>query len=624
LRQNEEMKLWLCVWLIAICGATGVVAGEKPQTVGADLLDEAIWWPGNFGQVCRDDNTNGKFTAPPIPGDGARITQDYFLSEAMIERLKQKRPVVAEEIVKRLKVFDWRKFPRREPVRERVAAKAKSELGKAMAAAPGDAFPGPQKPENNRALGPQMLMIIEKIGAIEALPELLRLEEELYELNREAIREQWSSDLEFGEPAVPKVYVPPIETGDWTSYDERHSEWVKLGRPRKSAWLEWKGRVFANIHFQAQMLGVCLALLEQQKYGPLKESLVGRLLALGKKETADLPWADEVREEVRWLAQCYLAKDVPKPPMMGEALLEKLIRTPGDFSQMCDFDIMRSPKVPLPSFTHLTAKEHSFSESDRMRMQAYRDSLIPVLQKRLAKLDVTRVKPDGGEKQIEEIEGDSDGSERESGQRTDELGPLLLEMVEILQAIECLPDLVKLEQQLHALIVKAEKDPKAPVPEFRLHSALVLLTEALEDETEGDEKVRDRRPYALFTCTVYQRELLSLIKTLLVREEFPAMVKSETVRALRVAGERAMKPKLAEIRAEHEIPAYLRTLVRWNRETEKPELKKGAMLEGEIEYSEAVRDEIRRTAEAFLKEVPPKRWKGGDAMVVRWLERPYW
>jgi hypothetical protein len=90
------------------------------DTPASALLDEAIWWPGDFGQVCMGDGGIGPMTAPYLPGFGGFVAQDYFLSKEMTERLKARRAEIVAELQKRLQAFDWDKVPAPAPVPKRV------------------------------------------------------------------------------------------------------------------------------------------------------------------------------------------------------------------------------------------------------------------------------------------------------------------------------------------------------------------------------------------------------------------------------------------------------------------------------------------------------------------------
>lgn len=60
-----------------------------------------------------------------------------------------------------------------------------------------------------------------------------------------------------------------------------------------------------------------------------------------------------------------------------------------------------------------------------------------------------------------------------AGFKTNWLNHLHLKMICELNAVETLPELLRLETQLHSLLEAAENDPKLPLPKFDLDASVV-------------------------------------------------------------------------------------------------------------------------------------------------------
>lgn len=643
-------------WLALTCAAGLLLplhaAQDAPPLTAAELLDEAIWWPGDFGQVCSSDGLYGKFHNAPIPGYGTSSgMEEYYLSQATIDRLRARREDLIPEICERLKAFNWRKFPKKPEPSPRVKALAQGSLSKLKSDGPG---PGAWSVENSRALGYRMLRVIEEVEAVEALPLLLSLEADLNALNDTAVEAAWKAQGEARKkgPVPPKnVYVPPIEAGAFGSYEEWNQEWRQLGRPDKSAWMEWKGQVFGNLVFQRQILGVGLAMLEKRKYQPLRDSIIGRLRALelrqrgletmaetGVRRARDItaqnredglwwdedlsvprwtaertriPWSNEIREEARRLMEDFIAGGSAKQTVNGESLLAKLLAQPGDFNQMCTLGPPLDASVPLPSGSRLLSRHFNFNQASRERMQAYRKELMPALVSRMGTIQLASANtsvpaaltPDN------------------SGQSPSELGPLMLRMADTLQAVECLPHLLRLEEELHTVLAKAATDPAVSLPKLNLDT-LVMLQPSAGNKAVPVEDTDVEREMAMVSCRVLQRELLGLIRTLLVREDCPGLKESQTEKAIAAAMKERLATALRTIKSEDQIPADLQKVVTWSDYDKSAEAKEDAKFDVTIPYTEATREEIVKLAKSYLKKVPAAKRKGSDAMVLEWLEDP--
>ncbi|WP_395747356.1 hypothetical protein [Prosthecobacter sp.] len=569
----------------------------------AELLDRAIWWPGDYGQLCRDDDSVGSFGSVPLRY-GTLIHQEYFLSADTLAQLSTRRKEIVEELGLRLKTFHWENIPPAPPVSEEVRKLAagvenlRGQQGEPIA------LPGPRTFDNPRALGGTMLRIMEALQTVELLPELLRLEEELGQINDKA--QSTSYDPFRNNGGAPIASLPNINTGDeflgqWEAEDSTEKD-----QPNRDAVVKWKQQLFKNRVFQREMLGVCLGMLEKKGYAPLlRDSLTARLHALGANRHPPglLPDSKDVLDDARRLVRDFIAgKEPPAAKVDGVALLEESIASPGSFSQMC----VRMPEIPLnaplPAMSALAPRHYNLGGYSLIRLLAYRDVVLPVLVGRIQELKIAAPAP-------EKKTATRDVSERiRSGQTSTEFGPLIFQVVEHLNAVECLPGLLRLEQQLHDLVAAAEKDAKVAVPLLRLDSPF------------GWSPVERER--ALQSCRIYQREMLGLMHTLLMQEGYPPMRDSALEKSMREAGRAAFRrehaAEVAKFTSYEQIPSYLRSDVVWDEVKRKAEISEDASYAVGVPYSEAVRDEVLKLTQRFLQEVPPEKRKAADGMPLPW------
>ncbi|MES2708386.1 MAG: hypothetical protein V4726_17460 [Verrucomicrobiota bacterium] len=627
----------------------------------ASLLDQAIRWPGDF--VRGDESC--PFEEPPFPAYGTVARQEYFLSKDRIAELNQNHAAIAAELLKRLKAFGWKDFPPAPKPGPQVEEQSKRELGKLPA---DSTAPGPWKPENPLALGATMLRIIETTDAVETLPELLRLEGELNDLNEAAIRARLDSKGFSNRPLgpLPGLYVPPIEAGrapyatDFASTGKKPEIAAlyapgKPGEKLREAWFRWESQVFANLLFQREMLGVSLGLLERKEYGPLPHSSIGRLVASERKRAGEalmnntgirseadltaeqreqglfwdaelgvprhggaitgIPWSKAAREEARRLIQDFIRSGRSQAVtgiLDGASLLEEVIAEPGSFNQMCRRPDPVSPGVPMPVRANLVDRYFYLGEKNAARLYTNRALVIPVLSERLGAM---RMETSPQRK----ADGENSWSDTRSGQDSRTFGPLMLQVVDCLKAVECLPGLLQLEQQLSDIIDRADADASAPLPTLIMDAPspsmiMAFWTKVLAEmngksdpsdpaaavadkDSPGALKTRARED-ALLVCQIYQRELLGLIKTLLEEVDYRPMKSSAFVRAQQAESWRQLVLTMLGCGPRDffgiPLPANARA-------------KDGFLTPVEIPYTTAIRAEIRSLAGAFLKETLPAK-----------------
>jgi len=588
------------------------------SAVASSLLDEAIAWPGDFGQVCRDDSTAGPYRRPNLGGFGTFVPQEYHPSKETIQRLNAHREAVIAEIGARLEALDWEHPPAAPVVPER-AKELQSEIWRKL---PGDsAVPGPRHYENSRMLGATLLRIIEDLDAVEVLPHLLRLEDDLDRINEQALRVEG----QVGAPSA--VALPPIEIGGELAWDELAFEHHELGSPTG----RWRDQLFDNLIFQREILGVCLGMLERRQFAPLRESMVGRLhaISLGQDRSGgSLPWRKVIRDDARRVVTLFLRGETApqsasveellqfvrggaaSQSVSGEELFRTLISQPGDWSQMCAFPPPVAWPAPMPAEGQLALRHYNFGLDQIARLQAYRELVLPVLAARLRSMTIagSAVPADA------DLGLPSDGS----GQDGTRLSPLVLQMVNALNAVECLPDLLRLEAELHEIIGRAGADPKVAIPSLQLDSpsAWLGVSLALKDGKIASESFE--REQALHTCCIFQRELLGVIQGGLLQQRFPAMENSRFVQRQRAMSTAALEEKIGAAKAASEIPRELQPFVRWNLLTNRAEPYGREVPRVEVPYDEGIRDEVRQIATQYLDSTPPDQRDGSRGMDLWW------
>jgi hypothetical protein len=579
----------------------------------AELLDRAIWWPGDYRQVCRDDSPVGWFGLVPLHDYGTFVPQEYFLSKDTISALSAQRQAVVEELGLRLKTFHWKNIPPAPPVSAEVQKLADGVRDVRGPQGENIPIPGPRKFDNPRALGATMLRVIEALQTTELLPELLRLEEELDEINEKA---DGTSIRIFGEKAKePEVPIPAIVAGDdlvWTGYGDDSSD---LDQPDRDAVLKRKQQIFSNRVFQREILGVCLGMLAKKGYAPLRDSLTGRLHALSEKRHPPglLPGTDDVRADARRLVQDFMAgKESPAPKVDGATLLDESIATPGSWNQMCGMPPEIPRNVPIPAGARLAPRHFNLGGATLQRLLAYREFVMPVLVARIQDLKIATPSPED-----KSAVGESSWRNRRSGQKGTEFGPLIFQVVEELNAVECLPGLLRLEQELHDLVAATEKDASLPVPLLRIDSPSAWVPpDASKTKAEAE------RETAIRTCRIYHREMLGLMREILMQEDYSPMRNSALEKTLREAGRAAFRKEhaaeVAKFTSFEQIPEYLRGYVIWDEAKRKAEISADASYRAAVPYSETVRDEVLRLTRQFLKEVPPEKSRAADGMILPW------
>ncbi len=280
--------------------------------------------------------------------------------------------------------------------------------------------------------------------------------------------------------------------------------------------------------------------------------------------------------------------------------LDDLLRWPGDYSQICDA-VSSSFPAPIPGFRSIMHGEAGFSKTKLAFIKKNRAALLPAVAAKLESLDLTREpqpqKPDPTVKK-DEVDIDPIGVDPAS------FNTLLLSIIEETDAAEVLPQLLKLEVKYHALLVAAEKDPKAPLPHTDGDGAGIGPGNLLKDGEDYDKLTPEReaeieRTRELFSAQAVHRDILAVCVRLMRKTGYDPMMKSN----LEKAYGKLLKTKwsadeqLSKYKSATDIPVEEREEIKFD-----PVHKVAYMTwqPVDIPYSEETRKEILELTQSFI------------------------
>lgn len=275
----------------------------------------------------------------------------------------------------------------------------------------------------------------------------------------------------------------------------------------------------------------------------------------------------------------------------ADALLDKIISYPGSYSQVCDVMTVEAD-IPYRAFELTDFSGASFSKTNQALIDKNRDALIPAIRARLLAVDFAReaVPPGEDPKPEENFDGEAFGCDPKS------LNSLLLGLIQQIQAIEALPELLVVEQDLVKRIEKAKNDPTAPAPIVE-GWFVGYITNDSEVKTDAE---RDRFSN-LFQARVAQRDLVMLMAVLMREKSYKPYLKT----SLEVAYAKGLK-KSASVYPTYKVGDPL------------PEGKNGRDFKLDpivrvlrrdrdfvsIPYTRESRDQIRAAAAKWIAEHP--------------------
>lgn len=208
--------------------------------------------------------------------------------------------------------------------------------------------------------------------------------------------------------------------------------------------------------------------------------------------------------------------------------LDDLLRWPGDYSQICDATQMPFPAV-IPAFRTIMHGEAGFSEAKMKYIKANRTAILAGVAAKLEKVDLLR-EPKEQKKDPSIKEGEADGSP--VGVDPESFNSLLLVIIEETDGVEALPQLLTLEGKYHTLLLAAEKDPKAPLPQTDGDGAGVVPHSPWKEGEDPEKATPERqaevdRAYELFGAQAVHRDILALCVKLMRKAGYEPMLQSD-------------------------------------------------------------------------------------------------
>jgi hypothetical protein len=275
--------------------------------------------------------------------------------------------------------------------------------------------------------------------------------------------------------------------------------------------------------------------------------------------------------------------------------VDGVIRAPGEFSQMCDSPPPVPAKLPLYIYGMVRDRELAIAPEQMALLYARRAEVVPVLVARLKAMDLSKPGKPLGEMKFKP----NDEIVEVSGLNPRALSGPFYEMIVQLDAVEALPELLRLEEQMRSLLAAADADAKKPVPSVPMDGTLV--------PPQGDAKL-SKRDEQMLQGRAVQRELLSVMLQLLRRQRYAPLLASnlEATYAAAVKA-RAQREDLATIKTPADAKAQQMEYIKFD-------LILGVPL-GYMEkpitvpFTPESRNQVRGFVADFIKDVPSKDWK---------------
>jgi len=219
-----------------------------------------------------------------------------------------------------------------------------------------------------------------------------------------------------------------------------------------------------------------------------------------------------------------LAAPAPEAPS-----LDALLRHPGNYSQNCDARLSSYP-APIPGFKTILHGEASFSEKNSDLIKKHRAALIPAIAAKLEAIDLkqkpTEQSPDPA---IPKEEQDV----APVGADPAVFSTLLLTLIEQLDATEVFPQLLAFEEKHHAMLLAAEQDAAAPLPQADgVEGAGVGAGNLLKEDEEYGKLTPERqagvdRKTAVFHAQTLHRDILAVFVRAMRKQGYGPMLSSD-------------------------------------------------------------------------------------------------
>ena len=292
-----------------------------------------------------------------------------------------------------------------------------------------------------------------------------------------------------------------------------------------------------------------------------------------------------------------LAAEKPAPAVN----LDELLRHPGDYSQICDARSSSFP-APIPAFRSIMHGEAGFSTSKLAVIKKNRAKLLPAIAAKLESVDLLRKpQPQPPDPSIPKDQQDVDPI----GVDPASFNTLLLAMIEELDAVEVLPQLMTLEEKFHTLLVAAEKDPKAPLPQtdgsegVGIHAGNLLKEGEEYDKLTPEREAEVERKGNVFRAQAVHRDILAIFVRLMRKPGYQPMMDSslEKTYGKLLKAKWSGDEQLSKYKSGDDIPAEEKDSIKFD-----PIHKVAYMTWDPVElpYSEETRKQILELTRSFV------------------------
>ncbi len=260
------------------------------------------------------------------------------------------------------------------------------------------------------------------------------------------------------------------------------------------------------------------------------------------------------------------AGESSEKPAMAEKL-DKLLRFPGDYSQVCDAMLSTSP-APIPAFYSIMHGEAGFSVANMDYMRKNRAGILAAVKVKLASADLLK-KPKKQPKDPSIPKEDQDVEPR--GVDPSSFNTLLIGIVEELDGVEVLPELLAVEEKYFALLEAAEKDPKAAVPQADGSEGAGVYAEFLKENEEYDKLSKKRlaeveRLQDVFRAQAVHRDMLAVCVHIMRKAGYEPMLNSSVEKAYGkgLKEEFATDEELSKFKSAADIPEESREYIKFD------------------------------------------------------------
>ncbi len=285
----------------------------------------------------------------------------------------------------------------------------------------------------------------------------------------------------------------------------------------------------------------------------------------------------------------------------ADDLIDRITKRPGDYSQLCDASDPIGPNVQLPLYSLLAFREVHLGEQDLATLRARRKEVVPALVRRLAAINLSKPMPQTGEVKLKTPDPkkpDEGEIVTDSGINPRALNGLLFEMLISLDAVEALPELLRLEDQIRDLLAASDSNPKLAPPPVQL-DGFVRFPDGARKLSKRDELMAKGR--------VMQRELLSVMLQLLRRQKFAPLLASDIEKTYGdLLKARAQQEDLREFKSLADAKAKGEDWVRFDPIYHVPI---GYLHpQPTLPFTPELRSQARGFAKQFIDTVPRDRW----------------